>query len=72
MFRKDIIIIVVVGTALLGLLGYHAVKGTEVPLWQALLVVAVNLLAAGKLFLSVKKARGGHPPGPGVDKDRRG
>ena len=32
-------------------------QAEDVPLWQALLVIVVNLVAAAKLFFSVKNAR---------------
>jgi hypothetical protein len=56
-FRRDILVILLAALAVGILFGYHAINGTEVPIWQALAVGVVNLLAAGKLFLTVKKAR---------------
>ncbi len=47
----------VVALAMCGLLAHYAISGQEMPIWQALLVAAVNLIAAGKLFLTVKKAK---------------
>ncbi|MGL1832216.1 hypothetical protein ACKVEX_01270 [Rhodocyclaceae bacterium SMB388] len=40
-----------------GLLAHYAIKGQDIPIWQALLVGFANLLAAGKLFLTVKRAK---------------
>lgn len=64
MFRKDILVILAAALAVGILFGYHAVTGTEVPVWQALAVAAVNIIAAGKLYLTVKKTRQqqGRPP----------
>jgi hypothetical protein len=66
-FRRDILVILMAAIALGAMFGYYAFTGTEVPVWQALAVATVNLLAAGKLFMTVKKAkreasRGAHPP----------
>ncbi len=55
--RKDIIVILIAGVALLGLFGFYAINGQPVPIWQAVLVGIVNLVAAGKLFLTAKRAR---------------
>ncbi|HRP95690.1 MAG TPA: hypothetical protein PL143_05515 [Rhodocyclaceae bacterium] len=67
MFRRDILVILLAALAVGILFGYHAINGTEVPIWQALAVGVVNLMAAGKLFLTVKKARqqGERPPREG-------
>lgn len=45
------------GLALAGLLIYGAQSGQELPLWPALAVTLVNLVAAGKIIFDVKKAR---------------
>lgn len=43
------------GVALGGLLVYSAVSGYELPLWPALAVIAVNLVAAGRMvWLKIK------------------
>lgn len=55
--RKDIIAILIAGAALIGLLAYFGLKGEPVPFWPAVLVGLVNIVAAARLFLSVKKAR---------------
>lgn len=60
MFRRDVIVILMAGAAFFLMLGYYAYTGTEVPLWQAVLVIVVNLVAAAKLFLSVRNARAQH------------
>lgn len=57
MFRRDVIVILMAGAAFFLMLGYYAYTGAEVPLWQALLVIVVNLVAAAKLFFSVRNAR---------------
>lgn len=45
------------GLALAGLLIYGAQSGHELPLWPALAVTLVNLVAAGKIIFDVKKTR---------------
>ncbi len=45
------------GLALAGLLLYGWTTGQELPLWPALAVVGVNLLAAGKILLDARKNR---------------
>lgn len=45
------------GLALGGLLVYSAVSGYELPLWPALAVVAVNLVAAGRMVWMKLKAK---------------
>jgi Na+-transporting NADH:ubiquinone oxidoreductase subunit NqrB len=62
MFRRDIMLIVVAGVAMGGLIAYHAIEGTEVPIWQALAVAAVNVVASIKLVLGVRKNRLPRPP----------
>jgi hypothetical protein len=47
------------GVALGGLLVYSAVSGYELPLWPALAVIAVNLMAAGRMvWLRIKAKKG--------------
>jgi hypothetical protein len=45
------------GLAIGGLLLYGSVTGQELPVWPAVLVGIVNLAAAGKVILDVKKAK---------------
>lgn len=45
------------GLALAGLLLYGWATGQELPLWPALAVVGVNLLAAGKTLMDVRRNR---------------
>lgn len=45
------------GLALAGLLIYGAQSGHELPLWPALAVTLVNLVAAGKIVFDIKKTR---------------
>jgi uncharacterized membrane protein YfcA len=61
MFRRDIMAILIAGLAVGGLFGYHVIQGTDVPIWQALAVAVVNILAALKLFLTGRKGRRSHP-----------
>ncbi len=43
------------GVALGGMLVYSAVSGYELPLWPALAVITVNLVAAGRMvWLKIK------------------
>lgn len=52
-----IMTLLVGGLALAGLLIYGAQSGHELPLWPALAVTLVNLVAAGKLVFDIKKSR---------------
>lgn len=52
-----VITLLVGGLAIGGLLLYGSVTGQELPVWPAILVGAVNLVAAGKIFMDVKKAK---------------
>jgi len=45
------------GLVLGGLLIYSLKSGQELPLWPAIAVCLVNLIAAAKIILDVKKAR---------------
>ena len=49
--------ILIGGLALGGLLLYGSKSGQELPLWPAVAVCLVNLVAAIKIILDVKKAR---------------
>lgn len=51
------ITILVGGLALGGLLVYGSKTGQELPLWPAIAVALVNLVAAAKLVLDIKTAR---------------
>lgn len=52
-----IMTLLVGGLALGGLLLYGSKSGQELPLWPAIAVCLVNLVAAIKIILDVKKAR---------------
>lgn len=52
-----IIAMLIGGLALGGLLLYGSLTGQELPLWPAIAVGVVNLVAAGKILLDVRKAR---------------
>lgn len=56
---------VVGALALVGLLLYGWTTGQQLPLWPALLVVAVNVALAVKLVLDIKARRAGKPGQPG-------
>lgn len=45
------------GLALAGLLVYGAVSGQQLPLWPAIAVILVNVIAAGKLAFDTRKKR---------------
>lgn len=49
--------ILVGGLAFAGLLLYGLKSGQELPLWPAIAVALVNLVAAAKIILDVKKAK---------------
>lgn len=55
--------------ALVGLLLYGWITGQELPLWPALLVVAVNVVLAVKLLLEAKARRSG-ASGPNKNSQR--
>lgn len=61
-FRRDIAVILIAAIALGAMFAYYAISGNEIPVWQALAVGAVNLIAAGRLFMTVKKTRRNQPP----------
>lgn len=47
----------VAGLALAGLLFYGWQTGQELPVWPALAVILVNIVAAGKLLFDAQRAR---------------
>lgn len=49
--------LIVGGLALLGLLAWGWVSGQSLPLWPALLVAAVNVVASVKVFRETKAKR---------------
>ena len=53
----DLIALLVGAAALGGLFVYSAASGYELPLWPALAVTAVNLIAAGRLAWTVIKSK---------------
>ncbi len=55
--KGDSITLLIAGIALVGLLVYASVSGVELPFWPALAVVAVNLVAAGRLAWTVFKSK---------------
>lgn len=52
-----IMTLLVGGLALGGLLAYGLVSGQELPLWPAVTVALVNVVAAVKLVIDTRKAR---------------
>lgn len=52
-----IMTLLVGGLALAGLLIYGAQSGQELPLWPALAVALVNVVAAAKVVIDTKRAR---------------
>lgn len=63
------------GAALGALLAYGSMSGQELPLWPAIAVSLVNLVAAGKLVLNVRaerrRAQTAPPNPPEVKRARR-
>lgn len=59
--NASVLTLLVAGAALAGLLIYGWQSGQELPLWPALAVAAVNVIAAMKVAMDVKKTRG-QPP----------
>ncbi len=49
--------LLVAGAALFALLIYGAQSGYELPVWPAVAVILVNLIAAGKIILDIKKRK---------------
>ena len=49
--------LLVSGLAFFGLLNYGMTSGQELPLWPAIAVALVNVIAAAKIIMNVKKAR---------------
>lgn len=54
------------GLALGGLLVYGALSGYELPLWPAIAVALVNLVAAAKIIMDTRKARQRQNPAAGT------
>lgn len=63
--NPGVIVLLVGGAALFGLLVYGFRSGHELPLWPALLVALVNVLAALKLAADARRKRQGPPRGEG-------
>lgn len=59
--NAGVLTLLVAGAALAGLLIYGWQSGQELPLWPALAVVAVNVVAALKVAMDARKSRG-QPP----------
>jgi hypothetical protein len=59
--NAGVLTLMVAGAALAGLLIYGWQSGQELPLWPALAVAAVNVIAALKVVVDVKKSRS-QPP----------
>ena len=49
--------LLVSGVAFFGLLMYGMTSGQELPLWPAIAVALVNVIAAAKIVMNVRKAR---------------
>jgi len=50
---------------------YGLKSGQELPVWPAIAVALVNLVAAAKIVIDVKQARRQRQAGPGPDRARR-
>ena len=59
------------GLALAGMLIYGLKSGQELPVWPAIAVALVNLVAAAKIVIDVKQARRQRQAGPAPDRARR-
>ena len=49
--------LLVCGLAFVGLLIYGMTSGQDLPLWPAIAVALVNVIAAAKIIMNVRKAR---------------
>jgi len=62
-FKQDgflngaVITLLIAGLVLGGLLAYGSMTGQELPIWPAIAVALVNLVAAAKIIMDTKKAR---------------
>lgn len=56
-FNGGVITMLIGALALAALLIYSAASGYELPFWPAMAVIAVNLVAAGRLLWTVIKAK---------------
>lgn len=55
--RGDVIGLLMGGAILGGLLLYASLSGMELPVWPAILVVVVNLVAAARVVMAIHKAK---------------
>ncbi len=53
----SVLTLLIFGLVLFGLLVYGAQSGQELPLWPAILVCLVNLFAATKVIMAVRKSK---------------
>ena len=60
--NASMITLMIAGLALGGLLLYGATSGHEIPIWPAIAVTVVNLVAAAKVVVDVKKSKRQQPP----------
>lgn len=66
-----IMTLIVGALALVGLLVYGWRSGQDLPLWPALAVVLVNIVASAKIALDIKKARQHPKPAAKAGKTRQ-
>ena len=57
LIKGDVIGILIGGLALGGLLVYGSISGQELPVWPAIAVALVNVVAAGNVFWGIRKAK---------------
>jgi uncharacterized protein (DUF983 family) len=69
--NAGILTLLIAGSALVGLLIYGATTGYELPLWPAVAVILVNIVAAGKIILDIKKRKQMVPPQGAVENDQK-
>ena len=65
--KGDVIGILLGAVALGGLLLYGSMSGQPLPVWPAIAVALVNVLAAGNVFWGVRKAKRERQAKPPVD-----
>ncbi len=67
LIKGDVIGILIGGLALGGLLVYGAVSGQALPVWPALAVALVNVVAAGNVVWGIRKAKQQRQAKPPID-----
>ena len=55
--NMSVLVLLIGGLMLAGLLLHGFNQGHELPLWPALLVAGVNIVAAGKIIMNIRKKK---------------